>query len=287
MQNLYDVIKDSLYFNKFLINDLICVEYTCPLENEHVDIFTQYDYIIHVLSGRKTWKTIHGEWKLEAGETLYVKKGAAIIRQYLEEDFCMLGFFLPDDLLRESMLGSNKKVARVKDNDIHQFTATTLIKDDFLDGFFQSMLNYFRSDIQPHDSIIKLKLKELLLNLFYTSGNQLLVAYLCYIRENNKPSLTHIMETNFCFNLKLEDFAKLSHRSLSTFKRDFFNHYNMTPGKWILSKRLAHAGNLLINGISSISQIAFDSGFEDVSHFSRAFKTKFNASPREFRKSSG
>jgi AraC-like DNA-binding protein len=285
MQNLYDVIKESLYFNKFLINGLICVEYTCPLEDEHLGIFTQYDYIVHVLSGRKTWKTIHGEWKLEAGETLYVKKGAAVIRQYLDEDFCMLGFFLPDNLIRESMIGSDKKVARVKGKDIHQFTATKLIKDDFLNGFFQSMLNYFRSEIQPPDSIIKLKLKELLLNLFFASDNQLLVAYLCYIKDNNKPSLTHIMETNFCFNLKLEDFAKLSHRSLSTFKRDFFNHYNMTPGKWLLSKRLACAANLLINGSSSISQIAFDSGFEDISHFSRAFKTKFNATPREFRKS--
>lgn len=53
MQNLYEVIKGSLFFNRFVLNDLICVEYTCPLEEEQMGIFAQYDYIIHVLSGKK------------------------------------------------------------------------------------------------------------------------------------------------------------------------------------------------------------------------------------------
>ena len=66
-------------------------------------IISQHDYILHVLSGEKTWKTISGEWTVRAGETLFVRKGAAMIRQYFEDDFCMLGFFLPDDLIRESL----------------------------------------------------------------------------------------------------------------------------------------------------------------------------------------
>ena len=57
MRNIYEVIKDSLSFNKFILNDLVCVEYTCPLEEEQLGIFTQSDYIIHVLSGKKTWKS--------------------------------------------------------------------------------------------------------------------------------------------------------------------------------------------------------------------------------------
>ena len=81
MRNLYDVIKGSLRFKKFIINDLICVEYTCPLEDEHMGLYTEYDYIIHVLSGKKTWTTLHGEWEVNAGERLFVKKGAAIITQ--------------------------------------------------------------------------------------------------------------------------------------------------------------------------------------------------------------
>ena len=283
MQNLYEIIKNSLFFNKFLIDDLVCVEYTCPLEEKNVGIFAQHDYIIHVLSGVKTWKTIHGEWEIKAGQTLYVKKGAALVTQFFDEDFCMLGFFLPDDLIRQSIDGIEDKLNPFTGSQLHKFTATRLREDTYLESFFQSMLVYFSDKKQPAESIIKLKLKELLLNIVYNCDDKLLISYLKYIHNNASPSLTHIMETNFCFNLKLEEFAKLSHRSLSTFKRDFYNHYNATPGKWLLEKRLDFAANLLINKKLSISQIAFDSGFEHAAHFSRVFKNKFGDSPLNYR----
>ncbi len=287
MQNLYEIIKNSLFFNKFLIDDLVCVEYTCPLEEKNVGIFAQHDYIIHVLSGTKTWKTIQGEWEINAGQTLYVKKGAALVTQFFDEDFCMLGFFLPDDLIRESLQDLDSKTLPFNGNKLHQFTASKLKEDSYLENFFQSMLVYFRDKKQPPDSIIKLKLKELLLNIVHHCDDQLLVSYLQYIHQNSNPSLTHIMETNFCFNLKLEEFAKLSHRSLSTFKRDFQNHYNVTPGKWLLEKRLNYSANLLAGGNLNVSQIAFDSGFEQVAHFSRVFKNKFEVSPVKYREMQG
>ena len=100
MQNFYDIVKNSLYFNKFIIDDLVCVEYTCPLEEEQMGIFTQHDYVLHVLSGEKTWRTIDGKHTLKGGETLFVKKGASVITQNFAEDFCMLAFFLPDTIIR-------------------------------------------------------------------------------------------------------------------------------------------------------------------------------------------
>lgn len=285
MRNLYEVIKSSLHFNKFIIDDLVCVEYTCPLEDEQLGLFAEYDYIIHVLSGKKTWTTIHGEWEVIAGGTLYLKKGAAIITQSFAEDFCMLGFFLPDDFIRESLQGYNETSSDLKQNKIHQFTAIKLKQQNYLNGFFNSMLHYFRSDDQPADSIIKLKLKELLLNLFLESENKLLVSYLNYIKENTYPSLTQIMESNFCYNLSIQEFARLSNRSLSTFKNDFHNHYDTTPGKWLLAKRLEYAANLFVKTKSNISQVAFECGFESVSHFGRVFKDKFDLSPSDYRKS--
>jgi AraC-like DNA-binding protein len=284
MRNLYEVIKTSLHFNKFIIDDLICVEYTCPLEDEQLGLFAEHDYVIHVLSGTKSWKTIHGEWTLKAGETLYIKKGASIITQYFDEDFCMLGFFIPDDLIKESLTDINQITSsHSTPNEIQKFTASRLKQDNYLAGFFSSMLHYFRSNEQPADSIIKLKLKELLLNLMLESNDELLISYLNYIKKNRNPSLTHIMESNFCYNLNIEQFARMCHRSLSTFKRDFHNHYDTTPGKWLLSKRIEHAANLLISDKSTVSQIAFESGFEDVSHFSRVFKEKYCATPSEYR----
>ena len=55
----------------------------------------------------------------------------------------------------------------------------------------------------------------------------------------NQPqavSLQRVMDDNYCFNLKLEEYAQLSHRSLSAFKRDFQKHFDTTPGKWLAGK---------------------------------------------------
>ena len=100
------------------------------------------------------------------------------------------------------------------------------------------------------------------------------------------PPLPQIMEANFCYNLGLEDFAKLSHRSLSTFKRDFQKHFNQSPGKWLLQKRLDYSAVLLKNPALNVSQVALDCGFQDLSHFSRAFKEKFGVSPANYRRES-
>jgi AraC-like DNA-binding protein len=283
MENLFESVRDSLVFNKFRLNELVCVEYACPVEDEQVGIYTQSDYIVHVLSGKKTWKTIEGEWDMEAGETLFVKKGAAVVTQYFEDDFCMLGFFLPDDVIRESLKESVLEV-NLNSSSVHQFTATKLQPKDYLQNFIQSMFPYFKERKEPPTPILKLKLKELLINLLFNCDNELLISYLKTVTLNSEPSLTHIMETNFTFNLKLEEFAKMCHRSLSKFKRDFFNHYNTTPGKWLSNKRLDHAARLLLNNASNITLVAFDSGFEDVSHFSRAFKAKFGVSPSGYSK---
>ncbi len=285
MQNLYEIVKEHMFFKKFVINETVCVEYNCLVEDEHVGIYTQSDYIIHILSGKKTWKTIQGKWVMETGDTLFVKKGAAIVTQDFEDDFCMLGFFLPDTLIRESLIDVINDIPIINNDEAHQFTATKLIQKNYLDGFFQSMLTYFRDDKQPPESLLKLKLKELLVNIVYQSENPLLLSYLKSLTLNTEPSLPHIMETNFCFNLKLEEFAKMTHRSLSKFKRDFSNHYNTTPGKWLLNKRLDYAANIILNKDNNISQVAFESGFEDVSHFSRVFKSKFGITPSNYLKS--
>jgi AraC-like DNA-binding protein len=92
------------------------------------------------------------------------------------------------------------------------------------------------------------------------------------------------METNFCYNLSIEEFARLCHRSLSSFKRDFIKHFNISPGKWLKDKRLDYSTILLKTSELNISQIVFECGFEDLSHFSKSFKEKFNMSPQQFRK---
>jgi AraC-like DNA-binding protein len=97
------------------------------------------------------------------------------------------------------------------------------------------------------------------------------------------PSIPAIMEANCCHNLSLEAFAKLCHRSVSTFKREFFRHYGTSPGRWLLERRLECAARLLAMTSTSVTEIVFECGFEQPSHFTRAFKAKYGQTPSEYR----
>jgi AraC-like DNA-binding protein len=54
--------------------------------------------------------------------------------------------------------------------------------------------------------------------------------------DDTLPSVVEIMEVNFRFNLSLDEYARLCHRSLSSFKRHFQTAFHETPGKWLLRK---------------------------------------------------
>ena len=194
----------------------------------------------------------------------------------------MLAFFLSDELIRETMEEMKGKLVLSCTQDPEEFTATLVQSSDYLEGYFHSMLSYFRGIDRPPDHLLVLKLKELLINLI--NSDQLLAAYFSRLGESDRPSLQQIMERNFCFKLRIEDYAELCHRSLSAFKREFQQIYKETPGRWIMKRRVERAANLLANSDQSVSQIAFETGFEDLSHFSRVFKKITGKNPSEYKK---
>ncbi len=76
----------------------------------------------------------------------------------------------------------------------------------------------------------------------------------------------------------------LSGRSLSAFKRDFENYYKDTPANYIKEQKLLKASELLYSTDFSISEISYEVGFNDISHFTKLFKLKYNSTPSQYRK---
>ena len=284
MMNMYETVRSNLHFNKFTVGELLFVEYKCPIEQESAGMWTPMDYFVHVLSGKKTWRTAERIWTLEKGQTLFFKKGAAILHQDFKEDFCVLVFFVSDSFIRDVVREVSGQLRGQRDADALQAGAIIVNNDLTLAAYFQSMLAYFIGTAKPADTLLTLKLKELIVSILLGGKNPELAGYFQSLIKSDAPPLSQIMEANFCYNLGLEDFAKLTHRSLSTFKRDFQKYYKLAPGKWLLQKRLEYSAVLLKNRALNVSQVALDCGFEDLSHFSRAFKDKFGTSPVNYRK---
>ena len=286
MLNLFEAIRANPSYNKLEIGDFLFVEYTCGASEDKLPNWTDTDYLMHVVTGAKTWHTIDGVCKAMPGETLFVKKGATIVEQHFEADVCMFTFFIPDALVRSTVreMGGHPGV---KTSGVEPIRSAARVENDVgLSAFFESMRTYFSGKEKPSEPLLRLKLKELIINVLTSGKNPALAAYFHQIGERDAPLVAEIMEKNFRYNLSLEEYAKLCHRSLSSFKRDFEAHFQESPGKWLLQKRLDYSAVLLRGSKMNVTEIAFESGFEDVSHFSRVFKERFSMPPMSYRQSS-
>jgi len=75
------------------------------------------------------------------------------------------------------------------------------------------------------------------------------------------------------------------HAGLSAFHflRVFARVLGVTPHQYLVRSRLRHAARLLAEGARSITDVAFDVGFGDLSNFVRTFHRTAGISPRAFR----
>lgn len=283
MLNLYQAVRDNPSYSKLVIGDFLFAEFTCGTDQKMLENWTEADYLVHVVTGKKTWYTSDGIWKANPGDTLFFKKGATITEQHFEEDVCLLMLFIPDALMRSTVREVVEALGLHAASRTPVKTALRVENDVTLAALFQSMRTYLAGDETPPEPLMRHKLKELVISVLTSRTNTELAAYFCTTGTRDAPSIAEIMEANFRFNLSLEEYAKLCHRSLSTFKREFQAHYQEPPGKWLLQRRLDHAAKLLRTSPLNITEVTFESGFEHVSHFSRVFKTRFGVPPLTYR----
>ena len=144
-------------------------------------------------------------------------------------------------------------------------------------NYFDSLLPYLQLNEEADAGLIALKLKEAILLLLKI--NPEMKDILFDFSEPGKIDLEAFMNKNFHFNVDLNRFAYLTGRSLATFKRDFEKLFHLTPSRWLQQRRLQEAHYLIKEKGKTASDIYLDLGFEDLSHFSFAFKKQFGAAP--------
>lgn len=98
--------------------------------------------------------------------------------------------------------------------------------------------------------------------------------------DPHKVDLIGFMEKNYMFNMPMEKFSYLTGRSLTTFKRDFKKAFNTTPQRWLTQKRLELAHFQIAEQKRRPVEVCYESGFENLSHFSYAFKKYFGYAPK-------
>lgn len=86
--------------------------------------------------------------------------------------------------------------------------------------------------------------------------------------------------------INLEDAASEAGISPFHFLRLFSSVLGVTPHQYLVRSRLRHAARLLADDDLSVTDIAYDVGFGDLSNFVRTFHRAAGVSPRKFREAS-
>ena len=146
-----------------------------------------------------------------------------------------------------------------------------------LESCLNSLIPYFEIQNDFPENIASLKINEAITILRTIETN--IDAVLNNFEEPGKIDLKTFMEKNFMFNMPLQKFGYLTGRSLTTFKRDFQKTFNTTPQRWLTKKRLEQAHYELAEKNKKPVEFYYEIGFENLSHFSFAFKKQYGFAP--------
>src|SRR6478609_8172612 len=216
MINLYSAIKDSNLFRKMEVSELLFAEYNCMREETKFGIWSNNNYFAFISSGKKIWRSIYHSYEVAEGDIIFIKKGANLTHQFFDDEFCAIFLFIPDDFIK-TFLSRNSELIGQK-----------------------------QKDVSSQDALIQLKFEELLYSLFSNAVHRELTDYFISLCQDELYHMSTVMEQNFAYNLKLEEFARLCHMSLSTFKKSFKEYYHTTPAVCLRKRKLDRALHQLL-----------------------------------------
>lgn len=243
----------------------------------HVSLTNRQSYlskhaISMVVEGQQIIKTFDGQYlTLNAGHAIVLKRGLYTINDLLSVNNSFTSFilFFDDHTLSQNL-----------DTISPQLSKPTKSYLKFkLSAHFSDFWNYLDalSDTRLPPSFYEMKVKEFFILLQTLQPS--IATQACNFLEYVPKGLKAFMENHFDKPLTIEDYAYLTGRSESTFRREFKLKFGQSPRKWIIQKRMEKARKLIESSASDVTTIALEVGYENVSHFINTFRNQYGHTP--------
>jgi AraC family transcriptional regulator, exoenzyme S synthesis regulatory protein ExsA len=217
----------------------------------------------------------------EASENqmIFLPKGIYSASDILPEkgSFEAIMFFFDDEVITSFLSSLNLKITREK-----CVSHMVIDVDENIRVFTSSLLQLYDKNPNVHSKLTAAKLFEFLHLITASEQTKCFVAPLRTLNNKERKGLKAFMGTNFHKPLSIEDYAYLTGRSLSTFRRDFKTLFGISPKQWLIGKRMEKAHELLSKNNTTITRVVEETGYENISHFIKAFHKKYGISPKQF-----
>ncbi|MDA0348573.1 MAG: helix-turn-helix transcriptional regulator [Verrucomicrobia bacterium] len=274
--------------SRFLQAGGLCFgEYHQRVEQKPRNIFVTEHTLIFVSKGAKEFRFPDKEIIVEAGKAIFLKRGCYLLCESVPDHsrYESISIFFNESAVQKFWLGLDLSDTNSSSVSPENSEMVILEMSPALEHFRDTIMSCFSYEGSFLEQLLTMKLHELLLLLLDTPIAGELKAFFGEIFDEKRTDPEYIVSENVLTPLSLEDYARLSNRSLSSFKRAFKQKTGQTPGNWILDNRLKHARMLVQATGKTISEIGGESGFNNASSFIRSYRTRFGVTPVADRKS--
>lgn len=142
------------------------------------------------------------------------------------------------------------------------------------------------TEIRGFDSLLEF------LSILYdlsTSRNQSTLSSPSYVGQFDTSKSQRIkmvnqyLYENLMNPIRIDDVARIVSMTPSAFSHFFKKRTQRSFSDYLTDLRIGYAARMLIETEKNISEICFESGFNNISNFNRSFRTKKGCTPSEFR----
>lgn len=98
-----------------------------------------------------------------------------------------------------------------------------------------------------------------------------------------EKEMVSYIQQNFTGKILLKEFGEQFHLSEKYISRYFKEHFHITISQYVTYLRLEHAKHLLQDTNIPVTEVAMQSGYQNVSYFIRSFKKTYGMSPLKYR----
>lgn len=258
------------------------VEFRINNDITRYNVIATSHILVFVLSGEKCIHCEDGDIVVERDSLVFIPKGSYIFSDIKSSDNCFhrLIFFLEDSFLLD-FLQSIPCSPESPESGEPSDAIVSLPMSDQLCNAVESIQPYLDSSLSYGDSLLKMKLHEILLNILESDSEKRVLSSLVRAVSSPKSDLRNFMETHFADPLTVTEFAQLCCRSPRQFNRDFSTVFHTTPREWLHAKRLELAHSLLCTSDKSVTEICHQSGFQNYSNFIQQFRKRFSITQKK------
>ncbi|MBC9912571.1 AraC family transcriptional regulator [Chitinophaga varians] len=254
------------------------IAYSCYYaRNRDGEQFVPDHVLSYQVAGRLTLNNADKTYVFNEGDLRLIKRNQLVkfLKEPLDGIFKTISIYLDQETLKNFSLEYGYHAAAAGNSEGE--AVIRLQHQPLCKSLMDSLLPYVQGDQLINDNLQQLKQREAIMVLLQAQPE--LKDILFDFREPGKIDLEEFMNRNFHFNVQLKRFAYLTGRSLATFKRDFEHIFHTSPSRWLLQRRLQEAHFLIREKGKAPSDVYLETGFEDLSHFSFAFKKMYGVAP--------